>query len=230
MLELKKIKKTYKVNKLNQIILDNINICFRDNEFVSILGPSGAGKTTLLNIIGGLDRCDDGDILINGKSTKTFKNKKWDYYRNKYIGFIFQNYNLIEHMSVLDNVMLPLKLSGYNRKKSKNKALKVLKKVIDYGKSNGYKFKKITYEEMNSNLKSILEKENIRVKLDDRDEKLNYKMRESVISKVPYTLILGDKERDAETINYRLRGSNETHTLKIDEFIEKLNNEIKNKE
>lgn len=129
MLELKKIKKTYKVNKLNQIILDNINICFRDNEFVSILGPSGAGKTTLLNIIGGLDRCDDGDILINGKSTKTFKNKKWDYYRNKYIGFIFQNYNLIEHMSVLDNVMLPLKLSGYNRKKSKNKALKVLKKV-----------------------------------------------------------------------------------------------------
>ena len=82
----------------------------------------------------------------------------------------------------------------------------------------------------NKNITSILEKENIRVKLDDRDEKLNYKMRESVISKVPYTLILGDKERDAETISYRLRGSNETHTLKIDEFIEKLNNEIKNKE
>ena len=98
MLKVKNIKKSYKTGDFNQDALKGVSIDFRENEFVSILGASGSGKTTLLNIIGGLDRYDSGDLIINNKSTKTFKNKDWDAYRNNCIGFIFQSYNLISHI------------------------------------------------------------------------------------------------------------------------------------
>ena len=94
MLEIKKISKKYKTGDLVQVALDNVSLTFRNNEFVSILGPSGSGKTTLLNIIGGLDRYDSGDLIINNVSTKKYKDRDWDSYRNHYIGFIFQSYNL----------------------------------------------------------------------------------------------------------------------------------------
>ncbi|MBR1718025.1 MAG: ATP-binding cassette domain-containing protein, partial [Bacilli bacterium] len=112
MLELKNIKKSYKTGDFVQHALKGINIKFRKNEFVSILGPSGSGKTTLLNIIGGLDRYDSGDLIINNKSTKKFKDSNWDFYRNNCIGFIFQSYNLISHISVIDNVIMSTTLSG----------------------------------------------------------------------------------------------------------------------
>lgn len=129
MLELKKIKKSYKTGEFVQHALKEVSIKFRKNEFVSILGQSGSGKTTLLNIIGGLDRYDSGDLIINSKSTKKFKNKDWDSYRNNCIGFIFQSYNLISHISVLENVEMSMTLSGVSKKKRRKKALEVLKKV-----------------------------------------------------------------------------------------------------
>ena len=129
MLKLKKINKSYKTASFNQKVLNDININFRSNEFVSILGPSGSGKTTLLNIIGGLDRYDSGDLIINGKSTRNFKNKELDAYRNNSIGFIFQSYNLISHMTILSNVELCLTLSGVSQKERKRRAKEALVKV-----------------------------------------------------------------------------------------------------
>ena len=129
MLELKKIKKSYKTADYTQVALDNISLKFRNSEFVSILGPSGSGKTTLLNIIGGLDRYDSGDLIINEKSTKDYKDKDWDEYRNNSVGFIFQSYNLIGHISVLNNVEMSLTLSGVGAKEKKKRALEVLEKV-----------------------------------------------------------------------------------------------------
>ena len=104
MLNLKNIKKTYHTGGFSQHALKDFSLQFRQNEFVAILGPSGSGKTTLLNIIGGLDRYDSGDLIINNKSTKKFKSIDWDFYRNNCVGFIFQNYNLISHISVLENL------------------------------------------------------------------------------------------------------------------------------
>lgn len=129
MLELKNIQKSYKTKTLKQHVLKGINLKFRKNEFVAILGPSGSGKTTLLNIIGGLDQYDEGDLIIKGKSTKNFKGKNWDSYRNKSVGFIFQNYNLIAHMNVLDNVEMGMTLSGKKQKYRKKKAIELLEKV-----------------------------------------------------------------------------------------------------
>ena len=129
MLQLKEIKKSYKTGDFIQHALKGINVQFRENEFVAILGPSGSGKTTMLNIIGGLDRYDSGDLIINGKSTKEFKDQDWDAYRNNFIGFVFQSYNLINHISVLENVEMGMTLSGLNSKKRKKKALELLDKV-----------------------------------------------------------------------------------------------------
>lgn len=129
MLEVKNISKTYKTGDLKQIALDDVSLCFRDNEFVSILGPSGSGKTTLLNIIGGLDRYDKGDLIINNISTKKYKNKDWDSYRNHTVGFVFQSYNLIPHQTILSNVELALTISGISRKERKKRALKALDEV-----------------------------------------------------------------------------------------------------
>ena len=129
MLEIKNINKSYKVGDYKQKVLKDVSIKFRENEFVSILGQSGSGKTTLLNLIGGLDRYDTGDIIINGKSTKHFKDKDWDAYRNNSIGFIFQSYNLINHISILDNVEMGMTLSGVSRKLRRERAIGVLKNV-----------------------------------------------------------------------------------------------------
>lgn len=129
MLEIKNINKSYKVGEHKQKVLKDVSIKFRENEFVSILGQSGSGKTTLLNLIGGLDCYDTGDIIINGKSTKHFKDKDWDAYRNNSIGFIFQSYNLINHISILDNVEMGMTLSGVSKKIRKERAIEVLKKV-----------------------------------------------------------------------------------------------------
>jgi len=129
MLELKKIKKSYKTGDFIQHALKGASLKFRKNEFVAILGPSGSGKTTLLNIIGGLDRYDEGDLIINEKSTKNFKDKDWDAYRNNCIGFIFQSYNLIGHIDILSNVEMGMTLSGIQAKKRRKKAIEVLKKV-----------------------------------------------------------------------------------------------------
>ena len=129
MLQLKNIKKSYKTGEFVQHALKGINLKFRKNEFVAVLGPSGSGKTTLLNIIGGLDKYDSGDLIINNKSTKKFKASDWDSYRNNCIGFIFQSYNLISHISVLENVEMGMTLSGMNAKKRHKKALELLKKV-----------------------------------------------------------------------------------------------------
>ena len=129
MLTLKNVKKTYKTGSFLQHALKGIDLDFRDNEFVAILGPSGSGKTTLLNIIGGLDKYDSGNLIINGKSTKHFKSSEWDAYRNNSVGFIFQSYNLIPHISILQNVEMGLTLSGVNAKERKRKAEELLKKV-----------------------------------------------------------------------------------------------------
>lgn len=129
MLEIKNIRKSYKTGDFVQHALNDIDLKFRKKEFVAILGPSGSGKTTLLNIIGGLDRYDTGDLIIKGKSTKKFKDKDWDSYRNKSIGFVFQSYNLINHISILDNVEMGMTLSGKSSRYRKKKALELLKKV-----------------------------------------------------------------------------------------------------
>ena len=129
MLKLKNIKKDYKTGDFIQHALKNISVSFRKNEFVAILGPSGSGKTTLLNIIGGLDRYDSGDLIIDGKSTKSFKDKDWDAYRNHAVGFIFQSYNLISHISVLENVEMGMTLSGVSAAERRKKALELLEKV-----------------------------------------------------------------------------------------------------
>jgi len=126
---LKDIVKDYHTGDTTVKALRNININFRENEFVSILGPSGCGKTTLLNLIGGLDRYTSGDLIINGKSTKTFKDGDWDTYRNHSIGFVFQSYNLIPHQSVLANVELALTLSGVSKKERKERAIAALEQV-----------------------------------------------------------------------------------------------------
>ncbi len=129
MLELKNITKIYKTGDFEQKALDDVSISFRKNEFVSILGRSGGGKTTLLNIIGGLDKYTSGDLLIDGKSTKNFKDSDWDYYRNVSVGFIFQSYNLISHQTILSNVELALTLSGVKKEDRKKRAIEALDKV-----------------------------------------------------------------------------------------------------
>ncbi len=129
MLQLKNIVKTYAVGDLTQDALRGVSINFRENEFVSILGQSGSGKTTMLNIIGGLDRYTQGDLIINGVSTKQYRDADWDHYRNDSIGFVFQSYNLIPHQSVLANVELALTLAGVSKKERRARAISVLKKV-----------------------------------------------------------------------------------------------------
>ena len=129
MLQIKKICKQYKTGDLVQDALDGVTLNFRDNEFVAVLGPSGSGKTTLLNIIGGLDRYDSGDLIINGISTKKYKDRDWDSYRNHTIGFVFQSYNLIPHQSILANVELALTISGVSRSERRNRAKKALERV-----------------------------------------------------------------------------------------------------
>ena len=129
MLELKKITKKYLSGTNSVSALKGIDLKFRETEFVSILGPSGCGKTTLLNIIGGLDQYTTGDLIINGKSTKNFKDKDWDTYRNHSIGFVFQNYNLIPHQTVLANVELALTLAGINKNERRKRAIQALKDV-----------------------------------------------------------------------------------------------------
>ena len=129
MLELKNITKTYITDSFKQTALDNVSINFRKNEFASILGPSGSGKTTFLNIIGGLDHYDTGNLIINETSTKKYTDRDWDTFRNHRIGFVFQNYNLINHQTVLSNVELALTLSGVSKKLRRGKAKKALKQV-----------------------------------------------------------------------------------------------------
>ncbi|MDS0525232.1 ATP-binding cassette domain-containing protein [Clostridium sp. SHJSY1] len=129
MLQLKEIKKSYTTGDFTQVALNNVSLNFRKNEFVAILGQSGSGKTTCLNIIGGLDKYDSGDLIINGKSTKQFKDSDWDAYRNNSIGFIFQSYNLITHLSIMDNVEMGMTLSGISAETKHKKALEVLEKV-----------------------------------------------------------------------------------------------------
>ncbi len=126
MLQIKEICKQYKTGDLVQTALYHVSLNFRDNEFVAILGPSGSGKTTLLNIIGGLDRYDSGDLIINGITTRKYKDKDWDSYRNHTIGFIFQSYNLIPHQSVLANVELALTISGISRGERRKRAKEAL--------------------------------------------------------------------------------------------------------
>ncbi len=126
MLQIKDLKKKFTTGELTQIALDGVSLNLRDNEFVAILGPSGSGKTTLLNMIGGLDRYDSGDLIINGISTKKYKDRDWDSYRNHTIGFVFQSYNLIPHQSILANVELALTISGIGRKERRDRAKKAL--------------------------------------------------------------------------------------------------------
>ncbi|MDF2821348.1 MAG: transporter ATP-binding/permease protein [Clostridiales bacterium] len=129
MLELKNIKKTYKIGETITKALDDISVAFRHSEFVAILGMSGSGKTTCLNVVGGLDRYDSGDMIINGKSTKSFREEDWDAYRNNSIGFIFQSYNLITHLGIIENVELGMTLSGVSAEVKHRKALEALEKV-----------------------------------------------------------------------------------------------------
>ena len=129
MLQLKNISKEYVTGELHQTALDGVSISFRDNEFAAVLGPSGSGKTTLLNIIGGLDRYDSGELIINGISTSGYKDRDWDSYRNHTIGFVFQSYNLIPHQTVLANVELALTISGISRSERKRRAKEALEKV-----------------------------------------------------------------------------------------------------
>lgn len=129
MLKLKSITKEYKTGDERVQALKGIDIEFRENEFVSILGQSGCGKTTLLNIIGGLDQYTSGDLIINGKSTKDYTDRDWDTYRNHSIGFVFQSYNLIPHQTVLSNVELALTISGVSKTERRKRAKEALEKV-----------------------------------------------------------------------------------------------------
>ena len=129
MLQLKNITKSYTAGEFTQIALDKISLNFRKNEFVAILGQSGSGKTTCLNVIGGLDKYDSGNLIINGKDTKGFKDEEWDAYRNNSVGFIFQSYNLISHLSIVDNVEMGMTLSGVSSNEKYQKAIEVLDRV-----------------------------------------------------------------------------------------------------
>ena len=129
MLRLENIKKNYYVADITVEALKGVNLCFRKNEFVSILGPSGCGKTTLLNIIGGLDQYTSGDLVIGGRSTKEFEGHDWDIYRNHRIGFIFQSYNLIPHQTVLGNVELALTIAGISKQERIARAKRALDRV-----------------------------------------------------------------------------------------------------
>ncbi|HJD05883.1 MAG TPA: ATP-binding cassette domain-containing protein [Candidatus Onthoplasma faecipullorum] len=129
MLEISKIEKVYDLKDQKVVALKGIDICFRRSEFVAILGPSGCGKTTLLNIVGGLDRYTSGDLIIDGVSTKSYKDKDWDNYRNHRVGFVFQSYNLIPHQTILENVELALTLSGIKKAERRARAIEVLNKV-----------------------------------------------------------------------------------------------------
>ena len=129
MLQLQHIRKSYTTGSFTQTALDDVSVAFRDNEFVAILGPSGSGKTTMLNIIGGLDHYDTGDLIIDGISTKKYKDRDWDTYRNNRIGFVFQSYNLIPHQTVLANVELALTLSGVSREERRTRAIAELERV-----------------------------------------------------------------------------------------------------
>ena len=129
MLQIKNVSKEYRTGSLVQQALNNVSLNLRDNEFVAILGPSGSGKTTLLNIIGGLDRYDEGDLVINEISTKDYKDRDWDSYRNHTIGFVFQSYNLIPHQTILANVELALTISGVSKSERRKRAVDALEKV-----------------------------------------------------------------------------------------------------
>lgn len=129
MLQLKEISKSYSTGDFTQVALNKVNLEFRESEFAAILGPSGSGKTTLLNVIGGLDQYDSGDLIINGTSTKEFKDRDWDAYRNNSVGFIFQSYNLIGHLGILDNVEMGMTLSGVSAEERRKKAMDALERV-----------------------------------------------------------------------------------------------------
>ena len=129
MLKLENITKIYEGKNFKQIALNDVTLAFRKNEFVSILGPSGSGKSTLLNIIGGLDKYTSGNLIIDGVSTRKYKERDWNNYRSKRVGFIFQNYNLINHQSVLSNVLLALNIVGNSKRENVKLARKVLKDV-----------------------------------------------------------------------------------------------------
>ena len=129
MLQIRNIKKQYVTGELTQRALDGVSLNLRKNEFVAILGPSGSGKTTLLNIIGGLDRYDSGDLIINRISTAKYTDRDWDSYRNHTVGFVFQSYNLIPHQSVLSNVELALTISGEGRTERRERAKRALEQV-----------------------------------------------------------------------------------------------------
>ncbi len=129
MLQLQHIRKSYTTGDFTQVALNDISVAFRDNEFVAILGPSGSGKTTLLNIVGGLDHYDSGDLVIDGISTKEYKDRDWDTFRNNRVGFVFQSYNLIPHQTILANVELALTLSGVSKDERQERAKKALEEV-----------------------------------------------------------------------------------------------------
>ena len=129
MIQLKDITKTYVTGDFKQVALDKVTLNFRESEFVAILGQSGSGKTTFLNVLGGLDKYDSGDLIVNGRSTKQFRESDWDAYRNNSVGFVFQSYNLIPHLSIVDNVEMGMTLSGVSASKKHQKAVDVLDKV-----------------------------------------------------------------------------------------------------
>ena len=129
MLELRNISKKYVTQSFTQVALDDVSLSFRDNEFVAVLGPSGSGKTTMLNVVGGLDHFDSGDLLIDGISTKDFRDRDWDAYRNNRIGFVFQSYNLIPHQTILENVELALTLTGVGHAERRRRAVEALGRV-----------------------------------------------------------------------------------------------------